>query len=181
MSQLSEQRRHRKTGFSPEEIREVDADAFYANLAFQNITRMRMMSMVALAIFLPLFIWDLIRFFHGYWQQSIGYPIIAFSHLGLLFFLAVILLLVRRKMPEGPASVQASHKRFINGALAIALLFTLPLVLGDISGQRCHRRLYRDNFCVRLHIRVAQSDQADPVWDLHDRNGASVDRRVSCA
>jgi hypothetical protein len=93
---------------------------------------MRMMSMVALAIFLPLFIWDLIRFFHGYWQQSIGYPIIAFSHLGLLFFLAVILLLVRRKMPEGPASVHASHKRFINGALAIALLFTLPLALGDI-------------------------------------------------
>ena len=35
-------------------------------------------------------------------------------------------------MPEGPASVQASHKRFINAALAIALLFTLPLALGDV-------------------------------------------------
>jgi hypothetical protein len=132
MSQPSGRQSSQPTGFSPEKIRDADAGDFCSALAFQNFTRLRMMAMVALAIFLPLFIWDLIRFFQGYWQQSIGYPIIAFSHLNLLFFLAVILLLARRKMPDGPASVQASHKRFINGALAIALLFTLPLALGDV-------------------------------------------------
>lgn len=132
MSQLSERQYSQPTGFSPGKIRKADADAFYANLAFQNFTRMRMMAVVALAIFLPLFVWDLIRFFHGYWQQSIGYPIIAFSHLGLLFLLAGILLLARWKMPEGPASIQRSHKRFINGVLATALLSTLPLALGDV-------------------------------------------------
>ncbi|WP_319526303.1 hypothetical protein [uncultured Desulfosarcina sp.] len=132
MSQLSGRQYSQPTGFSPEKISDADADAFYAALAFQNFTRMRMMAMVALAIFLPLFIWDLIRFFHGYWQKSIGYPIIAFSHLGLLFLLAGILLLARWKMPEGPASTQRSHKRIINSVLASALLFTLPLALGDV-------------------------------------------------
>ncbi|BBO79215.1 hypothetical protein DSCW_66320 [Desulfosarcina widdelii] len=132
MSQPSEQRRRRKTEFSPEEIRDADAADFYSTIAFQNFSRMRMMAMVALVIFLPLFIWDLIRFFHGYWQQSIGYPIIAFSHLGLLFLLAGILLLARWKMPQRPSSIQRSHKRLINGVLATALLSTLPLALGDV-------------------------------------------------
>ena len=93
---------------------------------------MRMMFVVALAIFVLLSIWDLIRFFHGYWQQSIGYPIIAFSHMVLMCFLVVILWLAQREMPEGPSSIQPFHKRFINAALAIGLACTLPLAVGDV-------------------------------------------------
>ncbi len=50
-----------------------NAHVFISEIMFINLVRLRIMSVVAFAIFILLWIWDIIQFFEGKWNESIGY------------------------------------------------------------------------------------------------------------
>ena len=64
-----------------------NADTFISGVAYIHFARIKIMSLVALVVFLLLWIWDIIQFFYGKWDESIGYQIVTYFHTFLLVFL----------------------------------------------------------------------------------------------
>lgn len=120
------------TAFQPPQNRFEHEAAFVSDIAHKNFLRLRIMSMVALILFLLLLAWDIIKFFAGKWNESIGHPIITYSHSILILFLIGVLLCTRKRTPKNPSEVTPFHKAVTHTTLVIVLIFTVFLAVGDV-------------------------------------------------
>ena len=109
-----------------------NVSAFRSEITYVNLIRLRIMSAVACILFLLLLIWDVVQFFGGKWRLSIGYSIIAYSHIILIALTAGIYIFCRIKTPQKAALITNIHIAFSNCALALGLFCTIFLSLGDV-------------------------------------------------
>ncbi len=119
-------------GASFNRLEQKDADRFLAGIAFTNLKRFKIMALLALILFTLLWVWDIVLFINGKWEQSVGYQIVALTHSFLILFIGVIYLICCRRSVETQNDISSWHKSIMIFSMAVVLLSTVWLTLGDV-------------------------------------------------
>ena len=109
-----------------------DSDNFVAQITHTNLIRIRIMSIVSFALFFILWIWDIVQYVNGKWNESAGYSIITYTHSFLLIFLVGTYVFCRKIIPDDYNLIKSYHKIFKRTVLSIVLFCTSFLALGDV-------------------------------------------------
>ena len=105
---------------------------YMSKLTYINLVRLKVISAATILIFSLLWIWDIVLYFDGKWNESIGHQIVAFFHSFLIVFLIGLQIFFIKNTPKSPEAVKPYHGAVYTCVLAIGLLCTNFITLGDV-------------------------------------------------